>query len=861
MRLLILLVLIPLLFILSSLSANAEESLRLSEVINRDWLFTLGDQPGAEAPEFNDSTWSRIGLPHSFSIPYFQSTHFYVGYGWYRKKLVLTAEQLRGKRVFLEFDAVFQDTEVYMNGKRVGHHMGGYNGFSYDITDAVIAGQNVIAVRVNNLWNPRLAPRAGEHVFSGGIYRDVRLLLTDPLHVTWYGTFVTTPKLSAESGTVNVQTEVRNDSSTPSNATLRTDILDDQGSLITTVTSTVSVGAGQTVNVDQTTPTVPHPRLWSPQHPTLYTAVSTLMDGAKTRDLFKTTFGFRWIAFTQDQGFFLNGQHYYFKGANVHQDRAGWGDAGTDAAMVRDVQAVKDSGLDFIRGSHYPHSPAFTTACDRIGVMCWSENCFWGTGGQSSEGYWTASAYPVRDEDDADFEQSVADSLRDMIRIHRNHPSIIVWSMSNEPFFSDGHQMDKVRALLKKLVALSHQLDPTRPAAIGGCQRQGLDVLGDVAGLNGDGANFRNLKEPSVISEYGSTQENRPGSFIPGYGDLTHSLKPDEIAACAWRFPWRSGESLWCAFDHGSIAGRKFGSMGFIDYYRLPKRMWYWYRENYAHVPHPTWPVSGTPAALQLTASSPSIQHADGTDDVQIKVTVVDNNGTWISNAMPVTFSVESGPGELPTGRRLTFDPKSDITMADGLAAIDMRAYYSGNTVLKASAAGLPDAKITIPSSGGPSFVPGQTLLCTERPYLGASGADQRALQEFGLNNPTEASSQATGHEAPNANDGNDKTWWQAADSNTGAWWMVDLERNVSIEKVSMKFPSRGAWKVKIEVSADKVKWTPFAESDSSETAALVFEGKAQSTSGFVRVTFEELPKGQSAQLTELRVTGQLTGQ
>ncbi len=405
-----------------------------------------------------------------------------------------------------------------------------------------------------------------------------------------------------------------------------------------------------------------------------------------------------------------------------------------------------------------------------------------------------------------------------------------------------------------------HEIAQAVDAVLGG-QIGPQDLGGGGKSRSSDGANFRNLKEPSVISEYGSTQENRPGSFIPGYGDLTHSLKPDEIAACAWRFPWRSGESLWCAFDHGSIAGRKFGSMGFIDYYRLPKRMWYWYRENYAHVPHPTWPVSGTPAALQLTASSPSIQHADGTDDVQIKVTVVDNNGTWISNAMPVTFSVESGPGELPTGRRLTFDPKSDITMADGLAAIDMRAYYSGNTVLKASAAGLPDAKITIPSSGGPSFVPGQTLLCTERPYLGASGADQRALQEFGLNNPTEASSQATGHEAPNANDGNDKTWWQAADSNTGAWWMVDLERNVSIEKVSMKFPSRGAWKVKIEVSADKVKWTPFAESDSSETAALVFEGKAQSTSGFVRVTFEELPKGQSAQLTELRVTGQLTGQ
>jgi beta-galactosidase len=144
-------------------------------------------------------------------MPYFASPKFYTGYGWYRKHFDVPANW-SGKRLFLEFDGAFQDAEIFVNGRRIGEHKGGYTGFSLDITGAVQSGDNVVAVRLNNNWNPQLAPRAGEHVFSGGIYRDVRLVVTDPLHVTWYGTFVTTPQVSAESGTVNVKTEIRNDS-------------------------------------------------------------------------------------------------------------------------------------------------------------------------------------------------------------------------------------------------------------------------------------------------------------------------------------------------------------------------------------------------------------------------------------------------------------------------------------------------------------------------------------------------------------------------------------------------------------------------------------------------------------------------
>lgn len=147
--------------------------------LNREWTYQRGDFPGAERAAYDDSQWEHIGLPHSFSIPYFMSSEFYTGYGWYRKTLPLSREDLR-KELYLEFDGVFQEAEIYVNGSLAGTHRGGYTGFSVRITPYVQQGDNQVAVRVNNLWRPDLAPRGGEHVFSGGIYRNVRLVKNIP---------------------------------------------------------------------------------------------------------------------------------------------------------------------------------------------------------------------------------------------------------------------------------------------------------------------------------------------------------------------------------------------------------------------------------------------------------------------------------------------------------------------------------------------------------------------------------------------------------------------------------------------------------------------------------------------------------
>ncbi len=842
-----------------SLAAAADE-LRQTANFNREWKFRLGDIPGAEATAFDDKAWDDANLPHSFSMPYFAADRFYVGYGWYRKHFNVPASW-SGKRVNLEFDGVFQVAELFVNGRRTGEHQGGYTGFTFDISDAVKPGDNIVAVRVNNVWNPCLAPRAGEHVFSGGIYRDVRLVVTAPLHVAWYGTFVTTPQVSRQSGIVNVRTEVVNESGTAKSATVKTSVLDANGKTVTRTESTETIAGGATRVFDQTSPAIDKPKLWSPEQPNLYSVKTLVLDGGKAVDDYTSPLGFRWFKFTADQGFFLNGEHRYFKGANVHQDHAGWGDAVADSGFFLDVRLVKDAGFDFIRGSHYPHAPAFAVACDQLGILFWSENCFWGTAGFRSP--WASSAYPTSVAEEADFEASVKASLRDMIRINRNHPSIIVWSTDNEVFFSDRSVMPKVRRFLQELVAYSHDLDPTRPVAIGGCQRGDIDRLGDVAGYNGDGARlFVNPGIPNVVTEYGSTIADRPGKYEPGWGDLPSTPGADKTRIGSWRLPWRSGEVLWCGFDHGSLAGRRFGSMGMVDYFRLPKRQWYWYRNEYLHILPPLWPSNGIPAALRLTANKTTLQCVDGTDDAQLIVTVVDKNGKPINNCPPVTLTIESGPGEFPTGPSITFAPDSDITIRDGRAAMEFRSYFSGKTVIRATSPGLKDATIQITSRGEPKFIAGKTRPVKPRPYVRFTGATTttNSLLPFGRENPTRASSEAPGHSARLANDGNPATFWQADAGDTNAWLRVDLERIVTISRTKLTFPRQGNWRYRVEISSDgDTNWkllsdqTRSASSSAERTDIL----QAGSFSGrFVRVNMVESPDEEPAALAELEIFG-----
>ena len=319
-------------------------------------------------------------------------------------------------------------------------------------------------------------------------------------------------------------------------------------------------------------------------------------------------------------------------------------------------------------------------------------------------------------------------------------------------------------------------------------------------------------------------------------------------------------------FDHGSIKGTSLEQMGIVDYFRIPKRAWYWYRNAYANVPPPTWPTSGTPVGLQLTASTTTLTAVDGTQDALVNVTVVDANGKAINNTVPVTLTVTSGPGEFPTGPSITFTPpstnnaQSDIAILDGQAAIEFRTYYSGTSIISATSPGLKSATVTISSQGSPAYVPGTTPQAPTRMYsryMGGSGTTTTDLT-LALNHPTSSSSNSGGTTPALANDGNPSTAWQAASTDSSAWWQLFLEVSRTVNTLQVTFPSAGNYRYTIGVSSNGTSWTSVVDQSQTTSTAQTqrFAGTFGSSISYVRVTFIGVPAGQPAGLAELVVGG-----
>lgn len=797
---------------------------RHQALINNDWTFMYGDIAEGKEVLFDDSSWYDIGIPHSFGIPYFMENEFYVGYGCYRKHFVIQQEWL-GKSISLDFQGAFQDADIYVNGQWAGNHKGGYTAFHIDISEFVHEGDNLLFVRLNNLWNPRLAPRAGEHVFNGGIYRDVSLIVTERVHIAWYGTFVTASEVTAESAALKVKTEVVNEEVRTADCLL-VSVVEYQGTDICEMRSQQSIAPGQTFEFNQQQ-LLAEPTLWHPDSPNLYQLKSYVYVDDVLQDEYETNFGVRSIAFDAKEGFFLNGEHYDIIGANVHQDHAGWGDAVTRAGMARDVKLIKDCGMNFIRGSHYPHHTHFSAECDKQGLLFWSELCFWGIGGANTEGYWASSAYPIHDEDKEEFEASCMRALQEMIRTNRNHPSIITWSMSNEPFFSDAEVMDDARALIVRLVEESHRLDPSRPASVGGAQRQGFDVLGDIAGYNGDGASlYIDPGVPSFVSEYGSVIAVRPGEYAPGYTDGVESNPR-----------WRSGKALWCGFHHGSIASN-MGYMGMIDYYRLPLNAWYWYRNELLGIAPPQPASEGTAYTLRLTADRHVIA-TDGTDDTHIIVEVIDREGKRISNPLQVELEITHGGGLFPTGKSIRFSPENN-SFLDGMGAIEMRSYYAGTIKVEARAVGVQPAEISIEAVGG-TLWSGQSLRLQPSPPSVMKAPAHGSSYNIARSRPVFCSSYEAGHPAMNVTDDLADTYWKPSNEAEGQWIMVDLEGCKKAEHAVITFTGTIALSLQeVFYSLDGKTFFPLEASKHEETNKIIIAKLPSEGLRYLKVVFKE---------------------
>lgn len=402
---------------------------------NSDWGFYQGDLEGAEATDFDDADFAAVTIPHTMRL---EKKHagdagsVYRGIGWYRRYFTI-GDQYQGKKINIDFDGVMIDSDVYLNGEKLCTRNGGYIGFSVDVTDKIHWGgqTNVLAVRVSNLDNPDTPPgKPLENLdfhYYGGIYRDVRMRITDRLYISdalqadeeaGGGVFVTYTDVSDKSASVNVKTHVVNETGRDASAVVVSRLVNQEGATVATASSDAAVPSGEGVQVSQIM-TVENPKLWHPDHPDLYDLVSEIQMDGEPVDSVSTRVGIRTIDFRAD-GFYINGEKLYLRGANRHQSYANVGDAAPDSMQKRDAIQMKEDGFNAVRATHYPQSPAFLEACDEIGLLVIECQPGW-------QNFTNTQTF---------YDRTLRDT-REMIRRDRNRPSVMLWETSlNETGYS-----------------------------------------------------------------------------------------------------------------------------------------------------------------------------------------------------------------------------------------------------------------------------------------------------------------------------------------------------------------------------------------------------------------------------------------
>jgi beta-galactosidase len=538
------------------------------------WQFHKGDVPGAQAPAADDSGWRRLRLPHDWSIegPYAAENASGTGYppggiGWYRKSFQFPQSD-REHRVFIQFDGIYRDSDVWINGHHLGHRPYGYSSFEYDLTPWLQFGaaRNVLAVRVDH------SVSADSRFYTGsGIYRHVWLLVTAPVHVSHWGTYVHTPVVTDAQALVSAETVVVNQSAKAMAVRLTTSIVDAAGHSVGDAKGEVSLDPGA-VHIFAQQAAVPNPKLWSTAEPTLYTLVTQVYTDDALVDEYRTPFGIRTIRFDSDRGFFLNGKSMKLKGVCLHHDLGGLGAAFSEAAMERRLRLLKEVGVNAIRCSHNPMAPEEYDLCDRLGLLVMDEAFDeWTAGKHKWIQGWNAGKPGTSGYHEV-FDEWADRDLSDLVLRDRNHPSVILWSIGNEidypgdpfahPLGRDGLKPEMLDAntLLatgRRLIADVKRLDGTRPvtqalADILASNATGLASLLDVAGYN------------YLEQHYAHDHATYPNRVILG------SENSDSLAA--WRAvatnDYVAGQFLWTGIDYLGEAPRypsRGSSAGLLD--------------------------------------------------------------------------------------------------------------------------------------------------------------------------------------------------------------------------------------------------------------------------------------------------------
>ena len=427
---------------------------RQTTSFDHGWRFHLGDVAGAQEAAFNDSGWRALDVPHDWSIEgAFNEQNpagagggaLPGGVGWYRKAFVVSRAD-SGKVVVVEFDGVYRNSEVWINGVSLGKRPYGYSSFEYELTPQLRYGaRNVIAVRVDNSEQPNSRWYSGS-----GIYRHVWLVSTNPVHVDHWGTYVTTARVNEASSRVAIRTTVRNARHAEQRVMVRTAVVDSAGRQVSHDSSSVVVPADSTMEVAQDL-TILHPVLWSLERPYLYHVLTLVTCGGRACDTYTTPLGVRSFEFRADSGFFLNGRHVKIRGICLHHDLGALGAAVNTRAIERQLQIMKAMGANALRTSHNPPAPELLDLTDRMGFIVLDEAFdMWKKEKTKYDYHLDWDAWHVRD-------------LSDMVLRDRNHPSVFMWSIGNEVMEQWTNDDSTAAPIARELAGIVHSLDPTRP--------------------------------------------------------------------------------------------------------------------------------------------------------------------------------------------------------------------------------------------------------------------------------------------------------------------------------------------------------------------------------------------------------------
>ena len=554
--------------------ANADASAPRSANFDEGWKFNLGDSAAYSQPDFNDSSWRSLNLPHDWAIEGDFSKEnpsgtgggaLPGGIGWYRKTFTVPGYK-EGEKVYIDFDGAYMNTTVYINGHELGTRPYGYASFSYDITHWLKEGDNVIAVKVDNSDQPN------SRWYSGcGIYRHVWLRKLDAIHVAQWGTYVTSSDITPDSATVNIATTVDNTSATDAEVTLTTRVIDPKGKGAATVPASDNIAAGKSATVNQTA-RVADPQLWSLDNPALYSVVTDVAVGGKTVDTYQTTTGIRTIEFTADKGFFLNGEQVKINGVCMHHDLGALGAAVNTRAIRRQLEILQEMGVNAYRASHNPPAPEVLALCDSMGILVMDEAFDMWRKRKTERDY--ARFFDEWHERD----------LTDLVTRDRNHPSIIMWSIGNEVLeqWSDaaadtlsleeanlilnfGHGADKLAKdgdemsvnsmLTAKLADIVKQLDPTRPVTAGMNEPNPGNHLIKSGALDVIGLNYHD-------EWYDDAEKNYPGKPLLGSETVSALMtrgyykNPSDsiiIAPKRWDIPYEDPSFACSAYDNEHV--------------------------------------------------------------------------------------------------------------------------------------------------------------------------------------------------------------------------------------------------------------------------------------------------------------------